>query len=237
VKRLDFDSEILGITVGQADSALLFPPGLPLKLEDWRSEGYRLVYLNVPSERTDLATALTGMGFEPIAGRTVFRGGVPPPGGTAPSSGVGFDRVDGEEAGPDWVALACQSGQHSHYRRDPRIPEESFREVYRRWIVNSLTGKVSDAVFAARVGGRLAGLVTGAVRDREGNIGLLAVKEGMRQQGIGRRLMHEAFAWMRGEGLSQWNVVTQTENEPACRFYASLGARPVRVESTYHLWL
>ena len=64
---------------------------------------------------------------------------------------------------------------------------------------------------------------------------LLAVAA--RRQGIGQQLVEAARQKAHHWGCPTLQVVTQRDNEPACRFYAQCGFELVREEHIYHLWL
>ena len=48
----------------------------------------------------------------------------------------------------------------------------------------------------------------------------LVVAEGCRGRGIGTRLLHAALAWVREQGLTRVQLLADTNNEEALRFYS-----------------
>lgn len=141
------------------------------------------------------------------------------------------------------IELALAAGSHSRFRVDRRIPTERFEAMYARWIEGSVQGELADAVLVATAGDqqsdtehRLAGMITLRGSDGVGSIGLVAVAEGCRGQGFGKRLLGAAHRWMRDRGATRATVVTQLANEPACRLYARCGYQQTIVQHYYHFW-
>jgi ribosomal protein S18 acetylase RimI-like enzyme len=73
--------------------------------------------------------------------------------------------------------------------------------------------------------GRIAGLLE--VVPEEWNstafVWNIMLDEAIRGQGIGRNLFQRAVAWARGLGYRALIFETQTNNVPACKFYAAMG--------------
>ncbi len=76
-------------------------------------------------------------------------------------------------------------------------------------------------------GGRLAGILD--VTPEEWNstawVWNLMLDTGIRGQGIGRELFRRAVEWARRLGYRALIFETQSNNVPACKFYAALGCR------------
>ena len=68
-------------------------------------------------------------------------------------------------------------------------------------------------------------------------IGLLAVQQGHRGQGIGKHLLDAALHYAQAWQLPEIQVTTQLDNEGACRFYEREGFERIHEEHVYHLWL
>lgn len=136
----------------------------------------------------------------------------------------------------DLLDLAIQSGQFSRFRVDSRIGHEKWASLYRVWIENSARRKIADMVLVKRKAGQVVGMVTLAMVEKRGRIGLLGVNEEFRGQGIGRQLVQNALAWFVGMGAEQVEVVTQGDNVAACRLYESCGFVLQDVDYFYHFW-
>ncbi|MFI5460830.1 MAG: GNAT family N-acetyltransferase [Isosphaerales bacterium] len=138
------------------------------------------------------------------------------------------------------VRLAVTAGSCSRFRLDPRIPRESFKRLYELWIVRSVLGELADMVFVAARGrstSEPAGLITVRLTGGQGSIGLIAVDELARGQGIGTRLIQAAHRWLLARGVKRVTVVTQLDNQAACRFYEKCGYEQVELRHVYHFWI
>jgi len=236
-KRLEFDSDAFGFPVAQVEPPSPLRPAVEALMNEMRSEGIRLAYVSAPSEDAVVcgfwSSLSGGTGYE----RVVYNGSIPDDEPTTEEQRNGILDGLGRPFTEEWGRLSCQSGLYSRFNRDPRIPKEVFKRIYHQWMINSLEGRVAEAVYAASQGGVMTGMVTVGRRGDEGFIGLVAVDYQSRRQGTGRLLMGEAFRWMRRQGCRRWRVVTQGENQPALLFYESFGARIVERAMIYHLWL
>jgi len=138
------------------------------------------------------------------------------------------------------VRLAVTAGACSRFRLDPQIPRESFERLYERWIVRSILGELADVVLVAghdNSASNPAGLITVCVTDGHGSIGLIAVDESARGQGIGTQLIQAAHRWLLGRGARRVTVVTQLDNQAACRLYEKCGFEQAELQHVYHFWI
>jgi len=84
--------------------------------------------------------------------------------------------------------------------------------------------------------GRLVGLLD-ATPERWNNTVLvwnIMLDEAIRRQGIGRSLFFRAVAWARPRGYRALVFETQSNNLPACRFYAALGCELEGLRTAYY---
>ncbi len=128
---------------------------------------------------------------------------------------------------------------YSRFGVDNRIPPDKFEELYRVWIERSVRREIADDVLVVTNGAgveSLAGMVTVKVTEGVGNIGLIAVSEEYRGQGIGSLLVQAAHHWMYRRHASEMNVITQRANAPACRLYERTGYSLASVQYYYHFW-
>ena len=79
--------------------------------------------------------------------------------------------------------------------------------------------------------------VTISVDGARARIGLLAVSESVRGQGLGRLLTRRAFGWAAAHECTEGRVATQLANGAACKMYEAAGCRVEGRERTYHFWL
>jgi hypothetical protein len=66
------------------------------------------------------------------------------------------------------------------------------------WIANSLTAIIAYRVFASRSRNMLSDMATLALCGQRASTGLLAVRQGDRSRGLGRRVIHAAFDTAQG---------------------------------------
>jgi len=62
----------------------------------------------------------------------------------------------------------------------------------------------------------------------------LLIDRAYRRQGLGRRFFERAIAWARRRGLRALIIETQSNNAPACHFYAALGCELVGLNDFYY---
>jgi ribosomal protein S18 acetylase RimI-like enzyme len=56
----------------------------------------------------------------------------------------------------------------------------------------------------------------------------------IRRQGVGRELFQRAITWARRQGYRALVLETQTNNVPACKFYARMGCELSGIRDTYY---
>jgi dTDP-4-amino-4,6-dideoxy-D-galactose acyltransferase len=134
------------------------------------------------------------------------------------------------------INLAIQSGIYSRFNIDERIGKEKFEEMYRLWMINSLSRKIAKEVLVFIENNELAGFVTLGEKNNRADIGIIAVDYVFRGKGIGKKLMTSAEKWFSNIGYKSIQVVTQGDNNPACRLYESCGYKVDTVEFFYHFW-
>jgi dTDP-4-amino-4,6-dideoxy-D-galactose acyltransferase len=133
------------------------------------------------------------------------------------------------------VELAWASGTYSRFRVDPRF-RSHYQRLYQTWLVRSLEADLADRVFVQCVGDVQAGFVTVASNDHISQIGLIAVAEAYRGQGIGNNLLQNVDAWCQQSGTKLIRVVTQKQNSAAGRLYEKHGYQIAKTLHVYHYW-
>jgi dTDP-4-amino-4,6-dideoxy-D-galactose acyltransferase len=136
---------------------------------------------------------------------------------------------------PTLEKMVYESGLYSRFKIDVGF-EHKFKDLYKKWIVNSLNREVADEVLVAVENNYEAGFVTLSKRNGFGQIGLLAVDENFRGRQIGINLLLTADCWYKVQGISEARVVTQINNIPACRLYEKAGYSVEKIEYIFHLW-
>ncbi len=90
-------------------------------------------------------------------------------------------------------------------------------------------------VWVSEIDGSVAGYLSGEPLDGAFHIEEVAVSRAHHRQGVGRALLAylATLACARGHGRLEWSVLDW--NEPAIRFYASLGATPMDAWTRFRL--
>lgn len=141
------------------------------------------------------------------------------------------------EATPELVQLAIDSGGRSRYRVDPNLTYAQFERLYQIWIRRSVEKKIADVVLVARkANGELVGMATVSVRESVGNIGLIAVRKDQRGKEVGSSLLIASEDWMGQRGAHRTTMVTQLSNRPAVRMCERCGYAIESVQDVYHFW-
>lgn len=235
LQPLAWDSRFFGFPVARA----VVPPGgaaaVAALAAQARTRQIRLVYLIIDPTDAAAAQAARAAGARLADQKVTFGQSV----GAATGPVVSASEVAPTSVfSPELEALAWQSGEYSRFRRDPQFAPGRFERLYSDWLRASLRGELARVVLAwQRPGGPPTGLLTLQVQEAQASIGLLAVQAGQRGQGQGRALVAAAVPLAQAWGCEHLRVVTQLDNGPACRFYASVGFAIEQQEHVYHLWL
>jgi dTDP-4-amino-4,6-dideoxy-D-galactose acyltransferase len=233
---LEWDSQFFGMPVATILPEKLGQEDLVEVMALLQENGVRLTYwASDPGDRKSQRAAIDCRGtlvdrkitYVTIAGEAPL-----------PSGGPAWPVETYEEpfTNSDLETLAVQAGRYSRFRVDPRIPEKKFIEMYTLWIRKSVDREIADAVLVVRHQGKIVGMVTVGEKNGRGDIGLIAVDDGMRGKQVGATLVFAAKAWAFGRGWNTAQVVTQGENVAACRLYERCGYRIEQIRNVYHFW-
>jgi dTDP-4-amino-4,6-dideoxy-D-galactose acyltransferase len=242
LESLAWDSAHFGFPVAQVTEPGLDDICLEEALRHARWEAIRLVYWPAKHDREAPAHLLRAFNGLLADRKATYIATNPRPDDDEPGSEASPFRVSHYPRGPAsprLVELALAAGAFSRFRVDPRIPAARFAQMYQTWIERSTQGELADIVLVASLadtGGEPVGMVTASATDGTGRIGLIAVDDQARGAGVGSLLIREAHRWMQGRGATQAAVVTQLENQPACRLYERLGYHLADVKNYYHFW-
>lgn len=132
------------------------------------------------------------------------------------------------------VELAVAAGHRSRFRLDGRFrPFQAA--LYERWLRNCFDSP-SGRVWIVRGREGCDAVLCASVKGNSGKIELVAVDEKCRGRGYGKALMNRAEEYFRASGAVSAEVVTQLDNEEACRLYHSCGYGIQGVTEVWHLW-
>lgn len=233
IQLLPWDSEILGLSVAKILPGRMDYHSLNDILLHFKSQGIRLVYW--ASDSTDLASQAAAEAHRGLLvdHKVTYLIKLPVPA----SISVEIQPYSNTYPSPELEELALQSGLYSRFRTDPNISTDQFETIYRHWIANSTQKQIAQEVFVIYREEKLAGFITLGEKQTRGDIGLLAVSETWRGLNLGRMLVDAALSYFSEQGYSYSQVVTQSDNIPACRLYERCGYQVEKIEHFYHFWL
>lgn len=203
---------------------------------DWcREERIDCLYLLADPAETEGLRRLEKRGFRLVDTRvTLKRSDTSPPAPLRLPRGRFRPALDSDVAGLREIART--SHRNTRFSSDGHFPAPLCDSLYERWIERSCRGQ-ADRVLVAEWERALAGYITcHREGSKDGRIGLFAVDQDARGNGIGAGLIREAIRWFRSEGLTDILVATQGDNEPAQRAYRKEGFLAESVRFWFHYW-
>lgn len=132
--------------------------------------------------------------------------------------------------------LAFESGKHSRFLKDRFFGVDKFKELYQKWVENSLNGKFANDVLIYKSDDEIKGFVTYKIKNGFAQIGLIAVSPKAQGLGIGSILINEVESLLYQDSITELRIPTQLENELACKFYTKLGYTIIEKEYIQHFW-
>ncbi len=231
---LEWDSNFFGFGTARVLPAYLEKETLEKILKKLQTRGIRLAYWSVESAASFEVNHLGGRLVDrKVTYQRDLRSSLPQPARMHAKveefrKGMPEDQL---------LALAVQAGEFSRFNRDPQFPHEKFMALYHEWMRKSLVGEMAEKVLIIQESNQIAGMVTLSSEDKHGEIGLIAIDEAFRGKGYGEALVHAAQDWSRQRGFAEAQVVTQRDNQPACRLYEKCGYTLKKLEYFYHFWL
>lgn len=232
---LDWDSAFFGFPVARISRDVTAEAALRDALRALRARGVRLAYWFCEPDAARAAHARR-LGGTPVGTRVVYRRALAATDADVPTPGV--TRCTSSEASDALIVLAQQASMFSRFAIDPAMPSGTAQRLYRIWIERSVRGEIADAVYLAQAsGGAPVGVISTSRTEARGMIGLVAVDAAARGTGLGRALMAAAHRHFVIDGLNEAEVVTQGENDAACRLYTRSGYSRAVAETVFHFWL
>ncbi len=210
INRLDWDSDFFGMEVGEISIKNTSKKYLTIDLDgfDWiilkQSTNATIVLDNFKNTFTEtkhtFSKNLTG--------------------NTAPLASMDIQDSDEQMIAPEQLYdLAYESGKYSRFKLDPNLSVQKFKELYQKWVDNSLNHKFADKVFFIKNKAGILGFVTIKKNPNHASIGLIAVTENSQGKGYGKQLLKKAESYCISEGIQELRIPTQKENAMACQFY------------------
>lgn len=153
-------------------------------------------------------------------------------------------RPDEEEALQALAADAmCELAAYAdRFAMDPRLRPQC-RQMYRRWVANSLSGDQADQVLVLAREDEPAGLITLKLPAGTGPgadcgwVVINAIAPELRGRGLYHQLLGRGLEWLARHGARQARVRTKLSQQAVIRAWAALGGHQVYSDITFHLWL
>jgi ribosomal protein S18 acetylase RimI-like enzyme len=239
---LPWDSNHWGVTVAHLPGPMLTAEELAVTLHQAREDGVRLVYWMAAPNHPVPARILREFDGQLVDHRLLFGAhlerAAKPDGSSVTEDDCRIVPARGAAPSRALLDLAIAAGHCSRFQSDHRFPRSQVRRLYELWMEGSLQGRLADQVLMARSPADVPlGMVTIALHEGRGQIGLIAVAEQARGQGIGAALLRSAANWLLQQQALQVTVVTQQVNHHARRLYQRAGYSLWEKHDVYHFWL
>lgn len=238
VLPLEWDSDFFSRKIGYLNmSHNLIHDILTNTLRKAKDQGYELIYL-FSDQGAELSDEfLNQQGGSLVDRKVIYFKSLINDNEESFANVQGVKKYVSPELNADLENLAYNSGAYSRFRNDPGFDPNDFYRLYKTWIEKSIQGVIADDVIVAEQKGTITGMLTMKYLSDTGRIGLIAVSEVFRGQGIGQRIMNFAMLELLKRGINNLEVATQKENLHACRFYEKCGFSVKSITNVYHFWL
>jgi GNAT superfamily N-acetyltransferase len=237
-ETLPWDSNFFGLSIARAVPSHLDAPTCDAVLDWCRSHGVDCLYFLAAPDDAGTIRQLGDGGFHLVGVRVTLARPAESGGGEA---GRG---IRGATPGdiPALREIALSAHRDTRFHADRHFDAARADELYATWIEKSIHGYADHVLVAEReeapIGYLTLHLTQPAAPDgrRAARIGIFAVHEQYRNQGVGRHLLRAAAQVLDGTGVTETSVVTAGRNVAALRLYYSEGFKTVDVALWYHRW-
>lgn len=243
LRRLDWDSEILGIPSGflefSGNSANM------IAQDDWRQvvvdalsearrQGIRFLTVKPTAEDGPLVNAcLAESGLLVDTELTFSKEAHKHPVSTPLPVDVRTEKLT--SFWDDALYGLAATLRHSRFFRDTNIPNESAERLWRESIKNSCQGRSSYSIVAF-VEGKPAGVINAFEKGEVSDIFLIAVLPQFQGRGVGRSMI-ASYEKEISSTIAGQTVETQVINYAAQSLYARMGYQPIAAKQVIHFWL
>jgi dTDP-4-amino-4,6-dideoxy-D-galactose acyltransferase len=226
IEKLEWDSEFFGYPVGQIQIEKPDRENISNAIKN--SMEFKLVYLISP-QRIDFA--VTGLKLVDIKTRLGKQ--------IKSKPNYSFQKIHEYTGVEDdqLKSLALQSGIYSRFKIDSNFINGEFEKLYLKWISDSINKTIADKIIVYEDGNKnYNGFITIIFKEQFSEIGLIAVDEKSRGNGIGKALLDYADHCTISRKFNKIEVVTQLENISAMKLYKKCGYKIISTKYIYHLW-
>jgi ribosomal protein S18 acetylase RimI-like enzyme len=238
-EELPWDSSFFGVSIARVLPSRLDEPGADSVLEWCREKDIDCVYCLCALDDPATQTQLSAAGFQLVGVKVTLAR----PGGAGIGELRGRTRPARLDDIPRLRGIALSSHRDTRFHADGHFDPARCDELYATWIEKSVQGYADHVVVAERdetpVGYITLHLSPGDAAEPAGGtarIGLFAVDEQWRNQGVGGDLLHETARMLGEYGVRETTVVTAGRNVAALRLYTREGFRTTDVSLWYHRW-
>lgn len=232
---LDWDSDILGLSVAKILNPSLNEKKLSDCLEGLKKKGVKLVYWAIDSrDHTARQAALACDGFLADEKITYFLD-LRSLSFALPYSDV--EIYQPQIANPELEGIALEIAQFSRFSNDPKLSTEQANKLYKAWISNACQKIAAKIVLVIKKQGAIIGMLSIDEKRGRGDLSLLGVAPDYQGQGLGKHLVYAALAWCITQNYSFSQVVTHKTNVKARHLYEACGFTQEKMEYFYHFWL
>jgi len=216
---LSFDSEFWGVRIAKA----------PTLMDDWALENtIGCMWLLIPAhEQADIHRAEQN-GARIMDVRVEYE--------RRPGPNLAYARPYNKTDVDQLAAISRTAFRGlTRFYADPRFPNERCDDLYENWLRQSADGWAEQILVLDDHDGPV-GFVTIHADDDHAWIGIIAVKEGMRQGGVGVELVRSAEDWALHRKVPRITVATQGCNIGAQRTFQKAGFRVTQTDVWLHRW-
>jgi len=229
---LPWDSEFFGLRIARYTSDHLTDEAAGEALESCRREGIDCLYLLLADDAGSLAAAEHAHLQAVDTRLTLAR----PLAGHEPAASPYLIRPADPSDLPQLRTIARTAHHDSRFYSDPHFDRARCDALYQTWIERSCQG-YANRTLVAEIKGQPAGYVSCHLSDAgEGSIGLFAVAEHARGNGVGGALVRSALGYFQQAGMRTAQVVTQERNRLAQRTYERNGFAVRSRQLWFHSW-
>jgi len=235
-EELSWDSAFFDLSIARARTSRLDESSCNAILEWCGSRGIDCLYFLCPIGDTATQRLLTDHAFQSVGVRVALSRSAGSDGGHVsgqlrPATSADIPRLR---------TIALTSHRDTRFHADDHFDPARCDELYATWIERSVQGYATHVIVADRAGVAVGYITLHIDVDEAGagtaRIGLFAVDERWRGQGIGRDLLRYGAQMLLEQGVGDTSVVTPGRNTGALKLYKSAGFRTTDVSLWYHRW-
>lgn len=230
IEFLKWDSEFLGIQTGKL--ILDHLPNFEHLVEIIQKEQFKLLYIFVDPLNENLNRILKNNGVLLADKKQTYLQSI-----FTSDLFILPNIVNIHHLSNELITLAFESGVYSRFKIDTNFAENTYEKLYEIWIRKSVEHVIAEQVWGYFIDNKIVGMVTFAQKGGRGDIGLLAVNENYRGLGIGIALINKVKSYCNDNKISELQVITQGDNNPAISLYLKTGFALEKQINIYHYWV